>query len=202
MTYTVPMDRLDSGVFTGKEGDISNAYACEKLAQGVYKPGVRVKTFTHDGKLWTSGAGGGGWDALVYHCYQLIPIEQYNGPDSAPYSYEGLVVSKDQQQFRLGPKVKFVGVRTVEEHRRFLRCMYKNGGYFNSGRTYHQLLRELREKERWDPETRSWVPKTGPSMEAIDLELATPDWCKWTKEMAEPTPTPKLALEQLELALR
>jgi hypothetical protein len=73
----------------------------------------------------------------------LIPTEEYNGPASKPYSYEGKTVIYKDQKFTLGPKINFTARElTVAEEINLLRRKYGHGGLFVSDKTYRELLLE------------------------------------------------------------
>ena len=90
MKIIVHFSRLDSGVFSGHEGDIAAAYSAPALSEC---EGGGIRTFHHDGKLWTTGGRFGSFFHEAADAYELIPIHRYTGPDSAPYSYEGKTVT-------------------------------------------------------------------------------------------------------------
>lgn len=180
MSPTIEVDwrRLESGVFEN-EGDICAAYSAETLAMPKGVP--RVKVFSHDGTLWTTGGGGGSclkparWD-----CHQLIPASEYTGTtDKVPYSYQGMLVQNKAAQYRLGPQVTFLArERTIEEWLEYLRIMYRDGGAFTSNRTYHQMLRDFAAETVWNCDASEFEPIKGNIVEAIRLELERPDFTK------------------------
>jgi len=193
MKIIVHVSRLDWGVFSGREGDIAAAYSAPTLAG--CGEGKGISTFRHDGRLWTVGGRCGSWLSQTADAYELIPAEDYAGADSAPYSYEGRPVTYKSRKYRLGQKTEFVAAdRTVAEWCVHLRQTYERGGYFTSGKTYHNLLRSDLEREVWDMPTRSYAKLTGNVVAAIRLELAKPDFDKNRKpaELVETITQPDL----------
>jgi hypothetical protein len=193
MKIIIHVSRLDWGVFSGREGDIAAAYSAPALAG--CGEGKGISTFRHDGKLWTVGGHCGSWLAETADAYELIPAEGYAGADSAPYSYEGRTVTHKGRKYRLGHKTEFVAAdRTVAEWCVHLRQAYEHGGYFTSGKTYHDRLRADLEREVWDVPTRSYVRLTGNVVAAIKLELAKPNFDKHNQlaESVEPIIQPDL----------
>jgi hypothetical protein len=191
-TIIVPWRRLEHAVFTDHEGDIAAAYSSDIM------PKVRV--FLHEGRLWTStGGGGSGLTPAHADCHQIIPEDEYTGTrDKVPHSHEGERVTFKGGAFRLGPKVRFIAAeRTVAEWRVHLRAMYQLGGMFTAGKTYHGTLRDHAEHTVWNTDTRDFEPLRGNVVEAIRLELKTPDFTKHGKGQ-EPRTEVK---PQLELAL-
>jgi hypothetical protein len=133
--------RFSSGLWRVPEGDISDAYSAETMP--------RVKVFTHEGRLYTSGGGRSKWLLAEVTAYPLIHPDEYQGPDAVPYSYEGKTVTHKGKTYRLGPKTVFVASDpTVEEWRHLCRVLYADGGYFASGCTYTEFVRN-----RFDPES-------------------------------------------------
>ncbi len=131
---TVNWRLLSHGLWRVPEGDIHAAYSAETFP--------RVAVFSHEGRLFTN---------LAVHfygavhaeadCYSLIPADEYRGPESRQYTYEGREAAHRGQVFRLGPKVVFkASDPTVEEWRRLLRVHYADGGMFVAGRTYLEFL--------------------------------------------------------------
>src|ERR1700744_6651863 len=88
-----PWRRFSCGLWRVPEGDISAAYSADTMP--------RVKVFTHDGRLYTSGGGGGRWVSSETDAYPLIHPDKYQGPDNVPYSYEGKTVTHKGKTFRL-----------------------------------------------------------------------------------------------------
>lgn len=127
--------RFSCGLWRVPQGDISAAYSAECF------PKVRV--FTHEGRLYTSGGGCSRFLEAEADCYALIPPDEYTGPCQVPYSYEGREATYRGKVFRLGPKVKFVSSDlTVDEWTKMLRVCYADGGYFASRCTYLVFLTE------------------------------------------------------------
>jgi hypothetical protein len=125
--------RFSCGLWRVPEGDISEAYSAETMP--------RVKVFTHERRLYTSGGGWSKWVSAGADAYPLIHPDEYQGPDSAPYSYEGLTVTNRGKTYRLGPKTVFMGSDpTVEEWRHLCRVLYADGGYFASGCIYTEFV--------------------------------------------------------------
>ena len=129
----VPWRRFSIGLWRVPEGDISDAYSTETMP--------RVKVFTHEGCLYTSGGGPSKWIHAEASAYPLIHPDEYRGPDSVPYSYEGKTVTHKGKTHRLGAKTLFVASDpTVEEWRHLCRVLYAVGGYFASGCTYTEFV--------------------------------------------------------------
>lgn len=127
--------RFSCGLWRVPQGDISAAYSAECF------PKIRV--FTHEGRLYTSGGGCSRFLDAEADCYALISPDEYSGPGQVPYSYEGREAIYRGKVFRLGPKVKFVASDlTVEEWKKMLRICYADGGYFASRCTYLVFLTE------------------------------------------------------------
>lgn len=129
-----PWRRFSDGLWRVTQGDIAVAYS----AGGFPK----VKVFTHERRWFTNGS---------YHYsrafettvdgYPLPSADEYRGPESVPYSYEGREVTYKGKSFRLGAKVLFVASEpTIEECRQLLRVMFADGGYFASGCEYPKFL--------------------------------------------------------------
>lgn len=177
-TIFVHFSRLESDVFELQKGDIYQTHCCEAMSGDPKKGLPTVQGFRHDNKLWTNGGGCHSPFSCSATCYQLISPEDYHGPDTVPYSYEGRIVLYQKRPHRLGPKTEFCSIeRTVSEYRALLRRMYERGGYFTSGKTYHGLLRDFSKKE------------TGSKpnlITAIKLELQTPDFDKYKKPKRAP----------------
>lgn len=84
--------------------------------------------------------------------YPLIPENEYRGPESRPYSYQGKLVCYKGRSYRLGPEVKFVcRQRTVEEWVDLLRRQYAHGGYFAARKSYAEVLRYFEAQDRVSP---------------------------------------------------
>jgi len=125
--------RFSSGLWRVPQGDISEAYSAEIMP--------RVKVFTHDGRLYTSGGGCSKWMLAEADTYPLIHPDEYQGPDTASYSYEGRTVTHRGKTYRLGPKTLFASTDpTIDEWRHLCRVLYADGGYFASGCTYMEFV--------------------------------------------------------------
>lgn len=125
--------RFACGLWRVPQGDISEAYSADTMP--------RVKVFTHEGRLYTNGGGHAKWVLAEANAYPLIHPDEYRGPETAPYSYEGKTVTHKGNAYRLGPKTLFVASDpTVEEWRHLCRVMYADGGYFASGCTYTEFV--------------------------------------------------------------
>jgi hypothetical protein len=125
--------RFSCGLWRVPQGDISEAYSAEIMP--------RVKVFTHDGRPYTSGGGCSKWVMAEADAYPLIHSDEYQGPDNAPYSYEGRTVTHRGKSYRLGPKTLFVSTDpTIEEWCHLCRVLYADGGYFASGCTYTEFV--------------------------------------------------------------
>jgi hypothetical protein len=136
-----PWQRFSCGLWRVPEGDISAAYSADTMP--------RVKVFTHEGRLYTSGGGGGQWVLAEADAYPLIHPDEYQGPEPAPYSYEGRTVTHKGKTYRLGPKTVFVtSDPTIEEWQHLCRVLYADGGYFASGCTYTEFV-----GNRFDPDS-------------------------------------------------
>jgi hypothetical protein len=133
--------RFSCGLWRVREGDISAAYSADTMP--------RVKVFTHESRLYTNGGGHSKWLHAEVNAYPLIHADEYQGPDSAPYSYEGKTVTHKGKTYRLGPKTLFAASDpTIDEWRHLCRVLYADGGYFASGCTYSEFL-----SNRFDPES-------------------------------------------------
>ena len=133
--------RFSGGLWRVPQGDISDAYSAETMP--------RVKVFTHEGRLYTSGGGHSKWLLAEVTAYPLIHPDAYQGPDTAPYSYEGKTVTHKGKTYRLGSKTLFVASDpTIEEWRHLCRVLYADGGYFASACTYTEFV-----GNRFDPES-------------------------------------------------
>lgn len=188
-TIFVHISRLESDVFELQNGDIYRAHCCEAMSGDLKKGLPAVPVFRHDNKLWTNGGGCHSPFSCSATCYQLIALEDYSGPDSVPYSYQGRTVLYQKRPHRLGPKTEFCSIeRTVSEYRALLRRMYERGGYFTSGKTYHGLLREFSKREHGSKPN---------LVNAIKLELQTPDFDKYKKQKRTHVPRQLLQPELL-----
>jgi hypothetical protein len=136
-----PWRRFSCGLWRVPEGDISDAYSADTMPQ--------VRVFTHEGRLYTNGGGHSKWLHAEVNGYPLIHPDEYQGPDTVPYSYEGKTVNHKGKTFRLGAKTVFAASDpTVEEWRHVCRILYADGGYFASGCTYTEFV-----GNRFDPES-------------------------------------------------
>lgn len=125
--------RFSCGLWRLPQGDISEAYSAETMPQ--------VKVFTHEGRPYTSGGGCSKWAMAEAYAYPLVHPDEYRGPESAPYSYEGKTVTHRGKSFRLGPQTLFVATDpTIEEWRHLCRVLYADGGYFASGCSYTEFV--------------------------------------------------------------
>jgi hypothetical protein len=128
-----PWRRFSCGLWRVPQGDISEAYSAEIMP--------RVKVFTHEGRLYTSGGGCSRWMLAEADAYPLVHTDEYQGPESVPYSYEGKTVTHRGKAFRLGPKTNFVATDpTVDEWRHLCRVFFADGGYFATGCTYTEFV--------------------------------------------------------------
>ena len=128
--------RFSSGLWRVPEGDIQAAYCADIFP--------KVKVFMHEGRLFTN-CGGHFSDPIsaAADCYPLIPRDEYRGPESKQYTYEGREAAYQGDVFKLGRKVVFAASDpTIEEWRRLLRVLYADGGYFAQGVTYLEFLTE------------------------------------------------------------
>jgi hypothetical protein len=136
-----PWQRFSSGLWRVPEGDISAAYSADTMP--------RVKVFTHEGRLYTCGGGYSKWVLAAVYAFPLILPDEYQGPDSVPFSHEGKTVTHKGKTFRLGPKILFVASDpTIQEWRHLCRVSYADGGYFASGCTYTEFM-----DNRFDPDS-------------------------------------------------
>lgn len=196
----VDASRLDCGLWL-PQGDIYAAYSAgAENGKGIR----RVKTFKHDGKLWTNMGGCHGPYRVEANCHPLIPEAEYNGPTGkVPYSHEGELCQYRGVQYRLGSQHTFISKdRSLEQWQRLLRTQYEKGGHFTSNKTYHEILNDFAEKKYWDRNRKEYVHGStiAPNyFKAIELELARPDFSKWITagETLAPAGT---AVEQLALA--
>lgn len=125
--------RFSCGLWRMPQGDISEAYSAEIMP--------RVKVFTHDGRLYTSGGSSSKWVLAEAYAHALIHPDEYQGPETAPYSYEGRTVTHRGKTYRLGPKTLFVSTDpTIDEWRHLCHVLYADGGYFASGCTYMEFV--------------------------------------------------------------
>jgi hypothetical protein len=139
--FVISWRRFSCGLWRVPEGDISDAYSAETMP--------RVKVFSHEGRLYTSGGGHSKWLLAEVNGYPLIHPDEYRGPDTVPYSYEGKPVTHKGKSYRLGPKTIFVASDpTVAEWRHLCRVLYADGGYFASGCTYTEFV-----DGRFDPDS-------------------------------------------------
>src|SRR5258706_14906561 len=126
--------RFSSGLWRVPEGDIDAAYCAETFP--------KVKVFTHESHWYTNC--GGHFSGPIHaekDCYQLIPADDYRGPEPRRYTYEGREAAYKGRGFRLGPKVQFVASDpTVEEWRHLLQVLYDDGSMFASRSTYPEFL--------------------------------------------------------------
>jgi len=126
--------RFSSGLWRVPEGDISAAYCAESFP--------KVKVFTHEGRLFANC--GGHFSGPIHaekDCYQLLPADEYRGPEPRRYTYEGREAAYKGRVFRLGPKVQFIASDpTVEEWRHLIQVLYADGGMFASRCTYTEFL--------------------------------------------------------------
>lgn len=126
--------RFSMGLWRVPSGDINDAYSAETMP--------KVRAFIHDGRWFTNG---GTCHSRLIHsevdAYRLIPVDEYHGVETVPYSYEGRQVTCQKKTFRLGAKVIFVtSDPTVDEWRRLLRSIFGDGGWFVAGCTYPEFL--------------------------------------------------------------
>ncbi|HTB82235.1 MAG TPA: hypothetical protein VK742_01150 [Candidatus Sulfotelmatobacter sp.] len=181
-------------------GDIADAYSADVLS-GDSDAKRTISVFQHEGKLWTTGGTTSSFFRWEADGYELIAPEDFTHADSAPYSYQGRTVKYKGRTYRLGPRVEFHSVdSSVSEWCDYLRRTYRDGGYFTSGKTYHELLREISDKTIWDIPSRSYVPPSGNVVLAIQSELECPDFDKWkaaTEPEPEPEPSAQLCLSSL-----
>jgi hypothetical protein len=133
--------RFSCGLWRVPEGDVSEAYSADTMP--------RVKAFTHEGRLYTNGGGHSKWLLAEVNAYLLIHPDEYQGPDSVPYSYEGKTITYQGEPYRLGPKTLFVASDpTLAEWRHLCRVLYADGGYFASGCKAEKIrMEKLRERK-------------------------------------------------------
>lgn len=156
--------RIMMGVFGYTQGDISAAYCADTLP--------KARAFTHEGRLFASMGGGD----REMQCHPLLSPEEYIDRGKQPYSYEGRPVTYQRRNYILGPKIIFAArPLTLDEGITLLRRMYAHGGYFVSGKTYLELLREFQQDDRTRPDelpaierelTRKHFPQTQAEMRA------------------------------------
>lgn len=157
-TILVQWRRLACGLWRVPKGDIADAYSADQLP--------RVRTFQHEGALFTCLSLAGRAFQLSACCHPLIAPSDYRGPEPAGRSYEGREVQFRKQSHRLGPPVMFAPSDiTVDEWRELLRVLYADGGMFAAGKTYAQFLAD-----------RTPIAHTTPNeREALRLEQAASD---------------------------
>ena len=92
--------RFSSGLWRVAEGDIQAAYSAHTFP--------KIKVFTHEGPLFTNCGGHfSGAVRASADCYQLIPPDEYGGPEPARYTYERREAAYQGRVFKLGRKVVF-----------------------------------------------------------------------------------------------
>jgi hypothetical protein len=125
--------RFADGLWRLPRGDISAAYCAD-----VFR---KLKVFTHEGHLFMNGGSHfGRVIGGVADCFPLIPPDEYRGPESVEYSYEGAMGRYQGKQWRLGSKVVFESDDpSVTEWEWILRVLYADGGHFASGVTYREF---------------------------------------------------------------
>lgn|GEM_PF-1349318 len=128
--------RFACGLWRLPEGDISAAYCADTFP--------KLKIFTHEGRVFTNcGNLFSGVVQCAANCHPLFPIDEYHGPESVRYSYEGKEGQFKGKRFRLGPKIIFDSNNpTVDEWIRMFRVLYADGGMFAHGVTYLEFLQE------------------------------------------------------------
>jgi len=133
--------RFACGLWRMPQGDISSAYCADIFP--------KLKTFTHEGRVYTNaGHLFSGAVRSFVNCYPLILPDEYDGPESVQYSYEGKTGTFNRKAYRLGPKVIFISSDpTVHEWTGLFRVIYADGGMFVHGLTYLEFL------ERSTPKT-------------------------------------------------
>lgn len=157
-TIIVPWRRLACGLWRVPKGDIAAAYSADQLPQ--------VRTFQHEGAVFTCMSLAGRALQLTARCYPLIAPADYHGPEPVKNGCEGREVRFRKQPHRLGAPVTFVASDpTVDEWRGLLRVLYADGGYFATGKTYAQLLNKWTEAGQATPN----------EQEALRMELAAGD---------------------------
>jgi hypothetical protein len=140
---------------------------------------LAAQIFIHEGRFYTNGGGHSKWLLSEVNAYLLIPPDEYQGPDSEPYSYEGKTVTHKGKTYRLGPKTLFVASDpTVAEWRHLCRVLYA------SGCTYTEFVgnrfdpesvngREARFKELAECDARP-MPRTQEEMRRLLAEQSAP----------------------------
>lgn len=128
--------RFACGLWRLPEGDISAAYCADTFP--------KLKAFVHEGRLYTNC---GSLFSTAMHsfvtAYALIPPDEYHGPETVQYSYEGKEGIYKNERWRLGPQLIFESSDpTVEEWISILRVLYADGGMFAHGVTYREFLTE------------------------------------------------------------
>src|SRR6185437_10112264 len=79
-----PWRRFSCGLWRLPEGDISDAYSADTMP--------RVRVFIHESRPYTNGGGFSKWLHAEVNAYPLIHPDEYQGPDTVPYSCEGKTV--------------------------------------------------------------------------------------------------------------
>ena len=126
--------RLSHGLWRVAEGDLHAAYSAETFP--------RITAFLHEGRLFTNrGMHFCGTIHAEADCYLLIADDDYRGPESRKYTYEGREAAYRGEVVRLGPKVVFKASHpTVEEWRCLRRVHDADGGMFAAGCSYLEFL--------------------------------------------------------------
>ena len=133
--------RFSMGLWRVPRGDIAEAYSASSFP--------KASVFTHEGRLYTNGGGHGKWVLIEADAYPLIHPDEYQGPDSVPYSCEGRTVTHKGKTYRLGGKTVFAASDpSIKEWRHLCRVLYADGGYFASGCTYTEFM-----GNRFDPDS-------------------------------------------------
>lgn len=182
---SVEPSRLSIGLWGETEGDIASAYCAHTFP--------KIRCFTHEAHLFTNTGRTCGFGKDSVDAYPLILEEDYKGPESKPYSYEGERVRYKGRNFRLGARVRFIArERSVAEWVDLMRRQYAYGGYFASGKTYAELLAEFGEEASISTNQRA----------AIDTEAARADLPQTQEEMLKQLEAkPAQWVHQLELAI-
>ena len=161
----VDPSRLAMGIRGETAGDIQAAYCADTFP--------KIRTFVHDGHLFTNC---GGRVEQAMDCYPLIPEAVYQGPEPKEFTYEGRAVVYRGQHFKLGAQVTFrVRERSLEEWTNLLRREYGHGGQFAAGKAYGEVLLDFMEFSGTSDGQRL----------AIQSELARADLEKTQEEMLE-----------------
>jgi len=139
----VDWHRLDSGVFSGKEGDIYKTVSCEKLSVDKdIKPLSKKNVITFDDKFYTCVE-------FVHKCfgshanlYELVEESEYSQTPELQSHYIGTRIKFNGNLYRLDFPIDVIeSEKTLAEMVHLIREMYANGGSFAATQTYTEFLK-------------------------------------------------------------